>query len=170
MVNCRQDPTYSEGVTSRGVKTILHVFQETSFCSNTSGYFPLKNFFETSHKSLPRTLSLYILHVCKGVCQMYQYIMLSFAETKIYSFFSPESYKTSQPCLSYDCCTFLKPGRDTQASVGLSCTHLHTGHVGLLPAKTLLEDVLLSEDEATLNPARIRGNSSSKPLVFPSLR
>lgn len=101
---------------------------------------------------------------------MYQYIMLSFAETKIYPFLSPESYKTSQPCLSYNCGTFLKPGKDIQASGGLSCTHLHMGHVGLLPAKTLLEDVLLSEDEATLNPARIQGSSSSKPLVFTSLR
>lgn len=101
---------------------------------------------------------------------MCQYIMLSFAETKIYSFLSPESYKTSHPCLSYDYGTFPKPGSDMQASGGLSCARLHMGHVGLLPAKTLLEDMPLSEDEATLNPARIRGDSSSKPLIFPSLR
>lgn len=101
---------------------------------------------------------------------MCQYIMLSFAETKICSFLSPESYKTSHPCLSYDCGTFPKPGSDMQASGGLSCACLHMGHVGLLPAKTLLEDMLLSEDKATLNRARIRGDSSSKPLIFPSLR
>lgn len=65
---------------------------------------------------------------------MYQCIVLSFAETKIYSFLSPESYK---PSLSYPMIVALLPsqeGRDVQASGGLSSTCLHMGHVGLLPA------------------------------------
>lgn len=65
MVYCREDPTYSEGVIPRWVKTNLHVFQEILFCTNTSGYFPLKKKKRAKHHINPcPELFLYIFCMC----------------------------------------------------------------------------------------------------------
>lgn len=98
---------------------------------------------------------------------MYQCIVLSFAEAKMYLFLSPESYTTRHPCLSCGCGNFPKPGRDTQASEGLMDTSAQ-GTRGLVSSSHSAGDV--SEDKETPNPVRVRGDSSSKPLLAPSVR
>lgn len=110
----------------QGAKAILHIPQEIPLCTNISGYFPFKQTTKKVKKKKQHInccLELFLSLFCMSACQKCQYIMLTSAESKIRSRFSPGSHSSNRLCFFYSCGTFPK---DTQRLPrGLSPPHLH---------------------------------------------
>lgn len=156
MAHCRQGPAYSESAISTGIKAFFHIFQETPFCTNTSGYFPLYIYILKHHINPCLELFLYIF--CMSVRESVRSASVSCSVLLRPKYFPISLQKVTETTVRvYSMTVALFPSQtgDTHRLLGVSHPHAFVWDTWACFQLRLLEDMLLFEDELTPNPTRI---------------